>query len=594
MATEPQPGAAESELGPPHSDVPFLRIGLAWLITMVLLPYAWGRSFVFWLLSGKPEWWVPLIFALGVVAAAGLIWGRAPRLAHPRFHRWLFVGILIPWVVEIWTLVALYAGPTAPWYYVGPVFVLSTLWIPWIVWLGYFPVSWKFRQAVLFVLLVALVAGVMLITVDMTGAAEINFIWRWQARHTEGLDTDTILASNPIDLTPTDHDFAEFLGPERSAVVPNVRLARDWSSHPPRQVWRKPVGEAWSSFAVVGNYAITQEQRGDKECVVCYRLSGGDQVWVHADKARFDTSLGGVGPRATPTVVSGRVYTVGATGILNCLDGTTGRRIWSVNILDDNGAKNIEHGVCASPLVIEDRVIVCPTGSNGVSLAAYHKEDGRRLWQQGKDQASYGSPMLVKLAGVRQIVLYTSAGISAHDPATGQLYWDFPWTNSTRVNCAQPIASAGAPDRLFVSTGYGKGSVLIEVDREKDGSWAPKARWEKLDMKTKFTTPAFYQGFVYGLDDGILECVDVQTGKRRWKDGRYGHGQILLAGDLLLVLAEDGRAILVAPRPERLVELGRFQALEGKTWNNPALAGRYLLVRNDREAACYELALEAN
>jgi outer membrane protein assembly factor BamB len=592
MATEPQPSVAEPSPSTLRSDIPFVRLGLAWLVTLVLLPYAWGRMLVFWMLSGKAEWWVPLLFGLGVIVAAGLVWGRAPRSAHPRFHRWLFLGILFPWVAEVCTLVWLYSGPAAPWYYVGPVFVLSTLWIPWLVWLGYFPVSLWYRHGLLFVLIAALVAGVQLITVDMTGAAEINFIWRWNARHSEGLDPDTRLASVPIDLTPTDHDFAEYLGPERSGIVPSVRLARDWRAHPAREVWRKPVGDGWSSFAVVGNYAITQEQRGEKECVVCYRVLDGAQVWVHADRARFDTSLGGVGPRATPSIVGGRVYTIGATGILNCLDGTTGRRLWTVNILEDNDAENIEHGVCASPLVTEERVIVCPTGSNGLSLAAYHKDDGRRLWRQGKDKASYGSPMLAELAGRRQILLYTSAGISAHDPATGQLFWDFPWTNSTRVNCSQPIPNAGAPDQLFVSTGYGKGCALIQVDKETDSNSAPKPRWEKLDMKTKFTTPVLYRGFIYGLDDGILECVDLQNGKRRWKDGRYGHGQILLAGGLLLVLAEDGRVVLVEPRPERLQELGRFQALEGKTWNNPALAGKYLLVRNDREAACYELAVE--
>jgi outer membrane protein assembly factor BamB len=592
MATDQQPAAVEpSRTASPPEKPPFLRLGLAWLITLVVLPYAWGRSVVFWMLTGRPEGLALALFGLGLFTAAWLIGGRSPRSASPRFHRWLVLGILIPWLAEISLLVWLNSGPLAPWVYVAPVFVLSTLWIPWTVWMFYFPVSWRTRLGILGLLLAALAGGGMLLTVNMAGSSEINFTWRWKSRPREVLDEDTILASPPIDLTATDHDFAQYLGPRRLAVLPGVRLARDWDNNPPRQRWRQPVGLGWSAFAVVGNYAITQEQRGAKECVVCYQLQDGALVWRHTDKARFDTSLGGIGPRATPTIIGGRVYTVGATGLLNCLDGTTGQRLWSVNILDDNNAENIEHGVCGSPLVVEDRVIVSPTGSKCLSLVAYHKDNGRRVWQTGKDRASYGSPVLVELAGVPQVLLYTSEGVAAHDPVTGQMLWDFPWTNSTKVNCSQPIPNAGAPGQVFISTGYGKGCALIQVE-PKEGNWSWNQRWEKLDMKTKFTTAVVHQGHVYGLDDGILECIDLKNGKRRWKDGRYGHGQILLAGDLLLVQAEDGRVILVEPQPERLRELGRFQALDGKTWNNPVLAGKYLLVRNDQEAACYELALE--
>src|SRR5262249_394469 len=184
------------------------------------------------------------------------------------------------------------------------------------------------------------------------------------------------------------------LGPLHQGIVSNVRLARDWSVKPPRELWRQPVGTGWSSFSIAGNYAITQEQRDSAECVVCYRLSNGAVVWIHADPALFDCSMGGPGPRATPTISDGKVVAVGATGILNCLDGATGKPLWSVNILTDNGAENIEHGVCGSPLVAGDQVIVSPTGTNGISLAAYHRDTGKRLWQGGQDRASYASPML--------------------------------------------------------------------------------------------------------------------------------------------------------------------------------------------------------
>jgi outer membrane protein assembly factor BamB len=260
-----------------------------------------------------------------------------------------------------------------------------------------------------------------------------------------------------------------------------------------------------------------------------------------------------------------------------------------VDILADNGATNVMHGVCASPLVDGDRVIVCPTGSGGPSLAAYDRTTGKRLWATGTDRASYASPLIAELDGVRQILLATSAGVTGHDAADGRVLWSFEWTNGEKINAAQPIAPAGRPNGVFLATGYGKGAALFTLTRSSDGSRATEPVWESSAMKAKFMTPVLYRGFVYGLDDGILACLDVKTGKRRWKDGRYGHGQILLAGDRLIVQTEKGDVVMVEPSPERLIEHGRIAALAGKTWNNPALAGRRLLVRNDREAACYEL-----
>jgi outer membrane protein assembly factor BamB len=357
-------------------------------------------------------------------------------------------------------------------------------------------------------------------------------------------------------------------------------------------VWRITVGAGWGSFAVVGNCAFTQEQRGPRECAVCYRLSTGDQLWCHADPQRFSSSAG-PGPRATPTVVGDRVYTVGATGLLNCLQAASGQALWSVNILADNGAENLAHGVSGSPLVVDDLVVVSPTGSNGISLAAYHKDTGRRAWQAtAAAQASYSSPLLAALAGVAQILLYDSAGVTAHDLSTGQVLWSFPWTNSDRNNCTQPIAGAGAADQVFVSTGYGKGSALFRVAHPSAGPWEPQLLWKSRALSSKFSTAVVYNDHIYGLDDGVLVCVKLATGGRCWREGRYHHGQLLLAGDLLLVQAESGEIFLIAPTPTGLRELGHFAALHEKTWNNPALAGRLLLVRNDREAACFELPQE--
>jgi outer membrane protein assembly factor BamB len=235
-------------------------------------------------------------------------------------------------------------------------------------------------------------------------------------------------------------------------------------------------------------------------------------------------------------------------------------------------------------------VIVSPTGSGGPSLAAYDRESGKRVWTGGTDQTSYSSPLLAELHGVPQVLLFTSAGVDSHDPGTGRVLWSFPWNNG-RVNCSEPVPNAGGPGRVFVSTEYDKGSGLFQVERSAAGQWSVREIWQTRKMQTKLTTAVVYQGHVYGLDKGILACLDLKSGRRLWKEGRYEHGQVLLAGDLLLVQAEVGEVVLVAPSPDGLRELGRLPALSSKTWNNLALARGRLLVRNDREAACYELPL---
>jgi len=211
------------------------------------------------------------------------------------------------------------------------------------------------------------------------------------------------------------------------------------------------------------------------------------------------------------------------------------------------------------------------------------------VWAGGDDAAGYSSPLLATLAGVPQGLILNAGSVTAHDPGTGAVLWQVPWQRQ-HPNVAQPRPVAG--DRVLVSTGYGVGAALFRVVRDPSGGLAAQELWRNLHLKAKFANFVDREGFVYGLDDGILVCLDIETGERRWKGGRYGHGQMLLVDDLLLVSAESGDIVLVEAVPSERHELGRFQAIDGKTWNPPALAGRYLLVRNDREAACLELPIE--
>ncbi|MBI4605856.1 MAG: PQQ-like beta-propeller repeat protein [Planctomycetes bacterium] len=415
---------------------------------------------------------------------------------------------------------------------------------------------------------------------------------RWRPREAPSGEhaAPTALAAARPDLSRLEPlDYPGFLGPRRDATVRGVRLARGWASRPPREVWRRPVGAGWSSFAVAAGHAVTLEQHGEEEVVVCYALATGEVRWRTSYPARFDATIGGIGPRSTPTIDSGRVYAAGSTGILSCLDGSTGERLWWKDVLADNESRNNSWGYSASPLVLGDAVIASAGGRDGRSLVAYHKGSGDRLWSGGSDRHGYSSPTLAVLAGVPQVLAFNKSNVTAHDPSDGRVLWQHPWPDDN-PNVAQPVPAGEA--RVLVTSGYGVGCALLEVSREPGGSFAAKSVWETRSLKSKFADVVLRDGFAYGLDDGILVCVDLDTGARRWKAGRYGHGQLLLVEDLLLVQAESGEVVLLEPSPEEHRELGRFEALHDKTWNHPAFRPPYLLVRNDREAACYELAVE--
>lgn len=461
--------------------------------------------------------------------------------------------------------------------------------IVWFCWMFFYPWRWKTRLLLLAALMACTLPYWLLLKFEgFDGDMRLHYAWRdWSG----GPRAEERLGAARLQADPERGDFPQFLGPGRTGEVPAIKLARDWTRTPPREIWRHAIGAGWSSFAIVGELAFTQEQRGGQECVVAYQLVSGEQVWLHSYPARFESPMGGLGPRATPTVADGRIYAVGATGHLACLDAASGRRIWSAEILQ--GQENIYHGVAPSPLVIEDAgiVVVCPTGPGGPCLAAYDLVTGTRKWHAGQDRASYSSPVVATIGGVRQLLLYNEEAVVSHD-LSGNMLWRFPWSNSTKTSVAQPIVVSDENRRVLITSGYGLGAALFAVDSVKAGSVPViQTLWTSTGMKTKFSSPVRYGDHVYGLDDGILACIALEDGRQLWKRGRYGHGQVLKVGDLLIVLTEAGDLVLVEPHPSGLRELARTPAIQGKTWNNPALAGPYLLVRNSEEAACFKLGL---
>ncbi len=454
--------------------------------------------------------------------------------------------------------------------------LLGFLWL-----LGFSRLSWRIKLITCATVALTVFIGTSLFQFKgFSGDLVPLFEWRWQQKRSV-FQADSNSTTDPQTETT---NYPQFLGPNRNGVVTSIKLNPDWETHPPKLMWRRPVGAGWSGFAVVGNTAITQEQENDWEKVVAYDLHTGEILWTHQDRARYYTAPAGLGPRATPTIAGNRVYTLGATGIFNCLDLETGEQLWTKNIFEENNAKPPPFGISISPLVLDDLVIVSAGGA-----VAYHKKTGEIAWIGHRIQSGYSSPMLTTLAGIEQVVIFNRGLITAHEPLTGKLLWKQPWVKSYTEYVAQPVPLPD--DQLLFSTGYGVGAKLFQISRNDTDKFNVIPIWETIYLKAKFTNIIYHEGYIYGLDDGIFACINPSDGTRQWKRGRYGHGQTLLISNLLLVSTESGDIVLIEPDPENHKELARFNALEGKTWNTPALTGSYLLVRNDQEAACYQLPI---
>jgi outer membrane protein assembly factor BamB len=346
------------------------------------------------------------------------------------------------------------------------------------------------------------------------------------------------------------------------------------------------VGPGWSSFAVGDGLLYTQEQRGDFEVVACYDAATGKPVWTHRDAARFWESNGGAGPRGTPTLHKGRIYTFGATGIVNALDAGSGAVVWTRNAASDTGAKVPGWGFSSSPLAVDGLIIVAASGR----LAAYDPSTGAPRWFKAEGGVSYSSPHVLTIGGEQQVVFLNGDGVTSVAPVDGRVLWKHSWEGFASL---QPALTADGGVLITEGDmGGGMGVRRLAVAHGSAG-WSAAEVWTSTGLKPYFNDFVVHNGHAYGFDGGILACIDLQNGKRTWKGGRYGHGQLLLLADqdLLLVLSEEGELALVAAVPGQFTEIARFPAMDGKTWNHPAMAGDILLVRNDREMVAFRLPL---
>ncbi len=463
--------------------------------------------------------------------------------------------------------------------------VLSLAFVVWVVAIR--RLSYRLRYVTM-VITILLASGMwtLLRTNGMTGDARHDFAWRWAETAEDHLlahtDNQRVNAKMDSAAMKTEAEWPGFRGLNRDGIIRGIRIMTDWSVSPPVELWRRPVGPGCSSFAVHGNLFYTQEQRGDYETVSCYNLTSGNPVWKHHDKVRFYDSHAGAGPRATPTLADGRVFTLGATGIVNALDAGTGSIIWSRDAASETGLKVLTWGFTGSPVVVNDVVIISLSGK----LAAYDTESGKPLWYGPDGGDSYSSPHLVSIGGVSQVLLMSQSGALSVEPVTGTQLWKYSWPMESRI--LQPAVIAGG-DLLLAGEATGVERVNVV---HKEGKWTVKEHWKSTEMKLNFNDFIIHKGYAYGFDGARIACMDIKDGKCKWKGDRY-RGWLLLLADqnLLLVLSEKGDLALVKATPDQFTELSRIPAIEGKTWNHPALAGNILLIRNSQEMVAFRLSL---
>lgn len=433
----------------------------------------------------------------------------------------------------------------------------------------------------------------------MWGDFAMGLDWRWKETAEQQLVASKANESrvalsevtDTVDEQLASPEWPGFRGADRTSRLRGVHLATDWDTNAPEKLWQIAIGPGWSSFSVAGNLLFTQEQRGPMECVVCYAADSGQEVWACQIESRFEEAIAGPGPRATPTIADGQLYALGAEGILLRIQPTTGDIVWQQDIREIAQRDPPMWGFSSSPLVVDGQVVVHAGGAGEKGVLAFNKETGELAWSTAAGDHSYCSPQLSTVHGQQLILIATNRGLNMIAPSSGKEQLDYEWKHSG-YRTAQPQVVES--DSILIPSGLGSGTRRIRVS-QNDGKWTAEELWTSLQMKPDYNDLVIYENHAYGFDNAIFACINLETGKREWKGGRYGKGQVLLIEDsgLLLVASEKGEVVLLEANPSRNTELAKFQAIEGKTWNHPVVVGDRLYIRNGEMAACFRLPMVA-
>ncbi len=551
---------------------PGISIVIVQLIIGFILPQIWPETMMFGVLGS-------MILGLAVL----LWWAFFSRA--PKFERWIAPLLIIVGMVLTFYFLdkSISTGNMGLMFLIFSIPSMSLVFVAWAI--ATSRLSSNPRMAIM-IASIFLGSGIWLLfkSTGLDGDGRAKFTWRWTVDPEEVLlaNTNNKLQAHLADSTAINSEivWSGFRGTNRDGIIHGVKIATDWKSTPPAEIWRKPIGPGCSSFAVQGNLVYTQEQRGEDESVSCYDLKTGEPIWQHRDKARFWDSHAGAGPRGTPILNNNRVYTLGATGILNALDAFTGKLIWSNNVASETKTATPIWGFSGSPLVTDSMVIIALAGS----IASFELSTGKQIWFNQAGGDCYSSPHLANINGANQILLLNESGVQSYSPNDGKMLWEYASKGNPIL---QPTFAPNG--NVLLSFNAFENLSCINVTNQVNG-WKIKEIWTSTGLKPNHNDIVVHKGFAYGMDMAGLECIDIEKGERKWKGNRYG-GQLLLLADqdILLILSEKGELVLVKADPDKFSELGRFPAIEGKTWNHPVLAGNVLLVRNMQEMAAFRL-----
>ena len=603
IAAKSVPGTSSGEIAPAPPVQP-LRIWPALALVVLMVAARFGPAY---LEGGYSNYWMISVFGPLLCCVLMLIWWLTASRATWKERVFGFLGLIAGLAVTLALVHPTMRGPgttylTAP---MGMIFFALSA-----AWLARRPPVTRTGYSVLLAF-VGFGYSMLLRNEGMTGEYTMDTYWRWTtsaeatmlaARRAEpsgkkegegrgGATSPSAVATSEV---LANAEWPGFRGADRAGHWRGPQIATNWASTPPRQLWKIPVGPGWSSFAVAGKLLFTQEQRGPMETVVCYEAETGREIWIRQIETRFDDPMGGPGPRATPTIANGGLFVMGATGMFLRLDPATGAIIWQQDLKSIVGRTAPPMwGFSASPLVAGSVAIVYggPSVVGGPAdkgLLAFDLDSGKLRWSAAAGNDSYSSPQLNTIAGEELVLLLSNEGLACVEPAGGKERLNYKW-KFQGYRALQPTVIG---DTVLLPTSLNAGARAIRISKN-NGQLTTEDLWTSRNLKPDFTDLVEHQGYVYGIDGGIFTCVDLKTGERKWKGGRYGKGQAVLLENsgLLLVSAEDGRVVLLRADPGEHSEAASFKALEGKTWNHPVVVGDRLYVRNAQEAACYQLTL---
>lgn len=386
---------------------------------------------------------------------------------------------------------------------------------------------------------------------------------------------------------PAAADWFQWRGPNRDGISVETGLLQAWPKGGPPQVWRTSgAGNGYSSFSSSGGRLYTLGARAGNEYVTAFDRATGKRVWEYQNGRRYENDRGD-GPRSTPTVDGDRLYVLGGSGDLTCLEAATGTRIWSVNLIQKFGGRNPYWGYSESPLVVGDRILV-NAGGPRASIVALAKVDGATLWQNHGDEAGYSSPMLMRTGSLNQVIFFTGSRTMAVDPRDGRLLWSHNKAANGTANIATPIVRG---TRVFVSSDYGTGSALLDIRAAGNLASANKIYFTR-DMRNHHASSVLVDDHLYGFSSSILTALRFDTGAMAWRDRSVGKGSLIFADRRLYLFSEDSVVGLAEASPAGYREHGRFSLPQQSglpTWSHPIISGGLLIVRDQDNVYAYDV-----